>query len=443
MSEVVRPIVLGTATLAALAGCAEPAAPTASVAATVDTRIGQQGRLLLGFRAPDVRTFALPAAVNAPTVTADGALVADGRDAKSFIGTTLSATGDGATLAMRIVDAIAPDATSARWRYALEQWDPATQAWAPACAEPTPIVPAAVAPTPARAVVVPGVWRADGSYAVVGGAVTFACQTGVVGKCVGWGYGPSAQWPVKTVSGVPTTASAGDLLVACTRMAHADYCATGAANTLDGTPIQIDDVFHPYAPTPGFPFEAAWRGQVTPTSGAVALTPVCLSKLRWSTLPLGGGCPLTLPDPRVDGKAAFCDDLSAEALEQRGALLYSSSAYLDAGLYAHVDPSTGAALTTASLVPGLDHVPELPTWTIPAPADVPFPAAGQLHRLDATVFARALPAKVIEVSPEIDEAPVRARVAPSIPVWGRRVAVKIEGTEGEILAGEALDVSFR
>ena len=126
MSEVVRPIVLGTATLAALAGCAEPAAPTASVAATVDTRIGQQGRLLLGFRAPDVRTFALPAAVNAPTVTADGALVADGRDAKSFIGTTLSATGDGATLAMRIVDAIAPDATSARWRYALEQWDPAT-----------------------------------------------------------------------------------------------------------------------------------------------------------------------------------------------------------------------------------------------------------------------------------------------------------------------------
>ncbi len=61
----------------------------------------------------------------------------------------------------------------------------------------------------------------------------------------------------------------------------------------------------------------------------------------------------------------------------------------------------------------------------------------------AGLFARALPAKVIEVSPEIDEAPVRARVAPSIPVWGRRVAVKIEGTEGEILAGEALDVSFR
>jgi len=398
MLEVVRPIVLGTVAITMMTSCTarDPQATTIASEVEIDSRIGQQGRLLLGFKDPDLRTFAMPASVVAPTVTVDGQLVATGLAGTDFVGVAFTATAASGAIEMRIADVFAPDATTPRWQYALEQRDAAAQPWTPACAEPTPVLPLAdPIPSPPRAVVIPGRFRGDGIYDLGGPlGVSFACQTGVIGKCVGWGFYPGQAWPTTTAHGFPSTASTFDMLAACTRMARFDYCGDSSSNTLDGTPIQIDDVFHVYTPMPGYAFEAAWRAR-----GSVLIDPfnpgppsMCLSKLRWSTLPLGGNCPPVLPDPRIDPKGRFCEDFTPEQLESKGAMLYSSSSYIDAGLYAHVDPGTGAALTTASLVPRRDHAQELPAWQIPAPANVPFPRTGQRHRLDAAIFSHRLPA---------------------------------------------------
>lgn len=393
MLQVVRPIVISTAAITAMFACTAHDARVTAAIGEVETRIGQQGRLLLGFKDPDVRTFALPTGVTSPQVGVDGQLVATGLAGGDFVGMAVTASAASGAVAMRIADVFAPDASHPRWQYALEQWDAAAQAWTPACAEPTPILPLIdPIPSPPRAVALPGSLRPDGTYDLLGPVgVSFACQTGVVGKCVGWGFYPGQTWPATTAHGYPMSGTTFDMLAACTRMARADFCAAGVSNTLDGTPIQIDDVFHVYAPAPGYAFEAGWRAHATFFNEAPRLAPLCLSKLRWSTLPLGGNCPLTLPDPRIDPKGTFCEDLTPEQLESKGAMVYSSSSYLDAGLYAHQDPATGAALTTTNLVPRRDHLQELPAWQIPAPADVPFPQAGQRHRLDAAIFARSLP----------------------------------------------------
>jgi len=183
------------------------------------------------------------------------------------------------------------------------------------------------------------------------------------------------------------------MLQACTRMARADYCATGMPNTLDGTPIHIDDVFTYGPPDPAFPFEAAWPGIAWTDRAGIHRPPVvCLSKLRWSTLPLGGNC-AQVPDPRTNPKARFCDDMSSLEMEQRGALVYSSSTFIDAGLYTYRDPSTGRRFTTASLVP--DAVGELPIWRIAPPANVGFPVPSQpAPSFEATIFAAALPTPI-------------------------------------------------
>jgi multidrug resistance efflux pump len=49
---------------------------------------------------------------------------------------------------------------------------------------------------------------------------------------------------------------------------------------------------------------------------------------------------------------------------------------------------------------------------------------------------------VVEIAPEIDEVIPRARPSPSIPAWGRRVGIQLDGAP-EILPGEAFHVAFR
>lgn len=58
------------------------------------------------------------------------------------------------------------------------------------------------------------------------------------------------------------------------------------------------------------------------------------------------------------------------------------------------------------------------------------------------LFSRAVRGKVIELAPEIEEMPERARPSPSIAAWGRRATIGLEGAEA-ILPGEAFHVSFR
>jgi hypothetical protein len=103
---------------------------------------------------------------------------------------------------------------------------------------------------------------------------------------------------------------------AALRATRADYCGDGQTHTFDGTPILIMDRQgyaagaieedsiasdeSPVTPAPFF-FEAAWHHKL----GAI-----CLSRLRWDSLPPGGFCPGTMPDPRIKNSGGvFCEDL--------------------------------------------------------------------------------------------------------------------------------------
>ena len=81
--------------------------------------------------------------------------------------------------------------------------------------------------------------------------VTVACTSGVLAKCVRWGYKP---W--KKVGEI----SLRDYHQACTRMARADYCGNGISHTEDGTVIDVYDRLKIQQPETdsGLALEAAW-----------------------------------------------------------------------------------------------------------------------------------------------------------------------------------------
>jgi hypothetical protein len=375
---------------------AEPSTST-ETSAVLDPYVGHQGRLLLGFKDPDVRTFSFPSSVVGAHVGTDGQLLANGYSGQGFIGMKLLATDGTVSFYMRIADVVNSAAPYETWLYALEQWDFAHALWVPACAEPLQLIPPTTPPSaPPLAIAIPGTWTRDGLYTYDTNKVSFACRTGVVAKCNGWGFAPSLQWPTVTENGNPTAGRGPDLLQACTRMARADFCALGVPNTLDGTPIHLDDIYTQPPPDPAYAFEAAWPGIAVMATPLISRPPppqrppaICLSKLRWSTLPLGGGCTL-LPDPRVDPKGTFCEDMPPKDMEAKGALTYSASTYIDAGLYTYVENSSGTRLTTSNLLPQV--VGQLPAWQIPPPPGVVFPIPGApLPKFEATIFSTTLP----------------------------------------------------
>lgn len=103
----------------------------------------------------------------------------------------------------------------------------------------------------AKAIPLTGSWDETGKHTESSIIMTFGCTSGVLAKCVRFGYKP---W--KTVQGK----SLRDYHQACTRMARADYCGNGKSHTREGTPIDIYDVLNIQKKTPntGMVFEAAW-----------------------------------------------------------------------------------------------------------------------------------------------------------------------------------------
>jgi len=83
-----------------------------------------------------------------------------------------------------------------------------------------------------RAIPIEGSWDARGTWTAGDGAITFACTSGAIGKCLRFGYRP---W--KQVGG----RSLRDHHLACVRMVRADYCGDGTPHTRDGTRIDIYD----------------------------------------------------------------------------------------------------------------------------------------------------------------------------------------------------------
>ena len=97
--------------------------------------------------------------------------------------------------------------------------------------------------------------------------ITFACTSGVLAHCVQWGYRPWAEakrcdkWNKdKQHKDDCEQVALADYHQACTRMARADYCGTGEAWTVPGTPIDIyDHLFEQIeAPETDWPVEAEW-----------------------------------------------------------------------------------------------------------------------------------------------------------------------------------------
>ena len=114
----------------------------------------------------------------------------------------------------------------------------------------------------------------------------FGCTSGVVAKCVRWGYRP---W--ESVNGTALF----DYHQACTRMARADYCGDGISQTENGTLIDLYDdlgiqVQAPLDLTSPLVFEAAW----TPWGA------YCIAKDRWLKL-------LQLPTVTLSCKSKFLE----------------------------------------------------------------------------------------------------------------------------------------
>jgi hypothetical protein len=180
--------------------------------------------------------------------------------------------------------------------------------------------PASVSDPDISAIALTGKWNHTGDWQDDGTVFTFACRRGVQAKCYEWGYVP---WqPDRRV-----------YHQTCTRVARADYCGIGDAHTVDGTVIDIEDVpiststsgtlrtLNTICTTqlpqgvPGatcsldpslFLLESVWaldtQGASVNACGETRLPPkiLCLSKKRWESIPLGGYCPDTLVDPRVN-----------------------------------------------------------------------------------------------------------------------------------------------
>jgi hypothetical protein len=109
--------------------------------------------------------------------------------------------------------------------YRIEAWNPVAQEWE------NPCVATGSVPDP-RVLAVGGVWDASGARKDMPGKLTLACETGVITKCINWGYKPWASRDGKSLA---------ELHQACTRMARADYCGNGRSHTQEGTLIDMYD----------------------------------------------------------------------------------------------------------------------------------------------------------------------------------------------------------
>lgn len=134
-----------------------------------------------------------------------------------------------------------------------------------------------------RGIFIEGAWDEQGNHVPKPGTMTFSCSSGVIAKCVQWGYAP---WIV-----------GHELHQTCTRAARADYCGTGASWTRNGTTINLYDSLGVQVSTPSqsLSFEAGWgpagavcvsapRFRISTPTGSVL--PDCWSRLpRCASLP--------------------------------------------------------------------------------------------------------------------------------------------------------------
>ncbi|WP_224250189.1 ADYC domain-containing protein [Hyalangium gracile] len=164
----------------------------------------------------------------------DGRLVASPDASLSLTGTVLQGTSsDGKPMEIAICGAEpSPEDPSMVW-YRIEAWNPVAQDWE------NPCVATRRVPDP-RALAVSGVWDESGARHDAANRFTLACETGVISKCITWGYKPWASHKGQSLSA---------LHQACTRMARADYCGNGRTHTRADTLIDVSDQLGLLTPT--------------------------------------------------------------------------------------------------------------------------------------------------------------------------------------------------
>jgi hypothetical protein len=152
-----------------------------------------------------------------------------------------------------------------------------------------------------RGVFVAGSFDATGGWLPDASKLSYACNDGVMNKCVRWGYTP---W-----------AAGDDAYQTCTRMARADYCGDGVPWTQNGTMIDLFDDFgvQERAGVEGFTFEAGWS-----IDGAV-----CVNAPRYAVHDAAG----TDIRPSCWDALPRCD--SFDRAQDLGALLGNDSAHTE------------------------------------------------------------------------------------------------------------------
>jgi hypothetical protein len=149
-----------------------------------------------------------------------------GASTSGVVGTVLQGTAsDGKPVEVAICGAEPSAQDPGMIFYRIEAWNSVAQEWE------NPCVALGDVPDP-RALAVGGVWDTSGAHHATPGKLTFACENGVITKCVLFGYKPWAHHDGKPVA---------SLHQACTRLARADYCGNGRSHTRDNTPVDIYD----------------------------------------------------------------------------------------------------------------------------------------------------------------------------------------------------------
>ncbi|QRN97403.1 hypothetical protein JRI60_52150 [Archangium violaceum] len=289
---------------------------------------------------------------------------------------------------------------------------------------------------------------------------------GVAAKCVDWGYPPWLNKDALPGNGVYPATTLDEALryhVSCVAMASADYCGEARSNTVDGTPIVMFNTQNvengkdgmgnatpyvaagPFGSGAEFLFEAAWAAVPAATTTGSGLRPkaLCLTKKRWSTLPISGACTLdagfvqdprkppaaatTRPRPAVPLPPRFCEEMPRNELLSQGALLFSYSSYVDAGLYRFVNPTTGAYLTTArvDVGPSGKYPDYKPDPSIPGAADFVPDINSNRPFFEGPLFSANAPSSV----PGFAHTRPLLRYSSTLPDGKRRHVTLVEGAQ--------------
>jgi hypothetical protein len=149
----------------------------------------------------------------------------------------------------------------------------------------------------AKAIPLTGSWNEAGAHIESEKMVTLSCTSGVLAKCVRFGYKP---WQNKLGKNLR------DFHQACTRMLRADYCGKGKSHTRNGTPVDVYDVLGIEEKTSnsGMVFEAAWGPE-----GAT-----CINHPRWfETLSeISSECPEKFKKQIKEGKSCSTSETAKQ-----------------------------------------------------------------------------------------------------------------------------------